>query len=473
MMWQKGRSCMQSLKKIHTYKVIEAWRLFAEQNIIMEGVLRPEVERSWRRSKDLGLSPWVAPPLSSVPDDEMELIKQELADLIAFSQPIMNYVYATNSSFYLDNQVCLISKAGVIISEVNKNTQFSTVSVGKYLDEEHVGTCPGGLILKEKIPYVLGGYENYINYYQTIFGGGSPIFDSSEELIGILGLFNPYGKIPEQPLQLMINAAHLIEEFLNNDRFTLKETDDPFTSFLDEINYAALLCNNEGYIVNANNQCAEMFNMSVRNFTGKNYQELAMDLSRLLNTKTENENFELKLNGYPIPCILNNCSNVQGINGQNYSLLLFSEDINKRVAKKIVNVPVDSNRFNFSDIVGTSIPFRNVMRIASRAAQVTAPVLIEGESGSGKEVFAHAIHNASQRTGPFIAINCGAIQTSLLQSELFDMKRVLLPEPSKAVRRVSSNRLKGEPCFSTSWARCPWICKSICCGYCRTRRLPV
>ena len=53
-------------------------------------------------------------------------------------------------------------------------------------------------------------------------------------------------------------------------------------------------------------------------------------------------------------------------------------------------------------------------------AEYNAPILIQGESGTGKELFAQSIHNASdRRNGPFVAINCAALTTDLLESELF------------------------------------------------------
>ncbi|MEA1961480.1 MAG: sigma-54 dependent transcriptional regulator [Bacillota bacterium] len=60
-----------------------------------------------------------------------------------------------------------------------------------------------------------------------------------------------------------------------------------------------------------------------------------------------------------------------------------------------------------------------IKSIAKRAAKSSATVLIEGESGTGKELFAEAIHQESQRTGQFTAINCGGIPSELIQSELF------------------------------------------------------
>ena len=64
--------------------------------------------------------------------------------------------------------------------------------------------------------------------------------------------------------------------------------------------------------------------------------------------------------------------------------------------------------FCFDDILGASEALRGAVRLAQRAAQASYPAVLVGETGTGKELFAHAIHNASQRRdGPFVAINCG------------------------------------------------------------------
>ena len=71
-------------------------------------------------------------------------------------------------------------------------------------------------------------------------------------------------------------------------------------------------------------------------------------------------------------------------------------------------------------IVGNSVAARELLRQILRVAKVDAPVLVCGESGSGKELAAQAIHRHSSRAnGPFVAVNCGAIQATLIQSELF------------------------------------------------------
>jgi two-component system, NtrC family, response regulator HydG len=70
-------------------------------------------------------------------------------------------------------------------------------------------------------------------------------------------------------------------------------------------------------------------------------------------------------------------------------------------------------------IVGASRPMRELFDLIARAAQSTSTVLITGESGTGKELVARAIHEASQRKGNFVPVNCAAIPADLIESELF------------------------------------------------------
>src|SRR6201747_2115657 len=77
-------------------------------------------------------------------------------------------------------------------------------------------------------------------------------------------------------------------------------------------------------------------------------------------------------------------------------------------------------RLTFADIITRSEAMAAVLRIAQKAAASSIPVLIEGESGVGKELFARAIHGSSERKAkPFVAVNCGAIPDNLVESILF------------------------------------------------------
>jgi DNA-binding NtrC family response regulator len=77
-------------------------------------------------------------------------------------------------------------------------------------------------------------------------------------------------------------------------------------------------------------------------------------------------------------------------------------------------------RLTFADIVTRSETMAGVLRTAQKAASSSIPVLVEGESGVGKELFARAIHGSGERKSkPFVAVNCGAIPDNLVESILF------------------------------------------------------
>src|SRR5690349_2672538 len=77
----------------------------------------------------------------------------------------------------------------------------------------------------------------------------------------------------------------------------------------------------------------------------------------------------------------------------------------------------------FDGIVGQVPAFRAMLEQAARVALTETTVLLTGESGTGKELIARAIHHASRRTGPFVAVNCAALPETLVESELFGHER--------------------------------------------------
>ena len=77
-------------------------------------------------------------------------------------------------------------------------------------------------------------------------------------------------------------------------------------------------------------------------------------------------------------------------------------------------------KYTFDDVIGRSPAICRTIEILKKMAATPLPVLLIGETGTGKELFSHAVHNASPRAqGPFVAINCAAMPENLLESELF------------------------------------------------------
>lgn len=108
--------------------------------------------------------------------------------------------------------------------------------------------------------------------------------------------------------------------------------------------------------------------------------------------------------------------------------IVLSNYIRYREVLRLKDILADDNRYlqeelrqqTGNEIVGADFGLKRVMEMVSQVAPMTSPVLLLGETGTGKEVIATAIHNQSlRRSGPFIKVNCGAISESLMDSELF------------------------------------------------------
>lgn len=96
-----------------------------------------------------------------------------------------------------------------------------------------------------------------------------------------------------------------------------------------------------------------------------------------------------------------------------------------------------NKKYGFEEIIGFDGTLSGVMEIVSKVASANAPVLITGESGTGKELIARAIHfNSDRASEPFLAINCGAIPESLLESELFGHSRGAFTGATAAKRGI-------------------------------------
>ncbi len=102
------------------------------------------------------------------------------------------------------------------------------------------------------------------------------------------------------------------------------------------------------------------------------------------------------------------------------------KEMEKRLKKRrfIDRTPKQKANYTFENIVGSSTELLTIVNKAKKAAKLSSNILIEGETGTGKELFAHSIHNESQfAKGPFIAINCSAIPNELIESELFGYEK--------------------------------------------------
>lgn len=122
------------------------------------------------------------------------------------------------------------------------------------------------------------------------------------------------------------------------------------------------------------------------------------------------------------------------------------------------------------EIIGTSERIGQVRQLIDKVAPCDARVLITGENGTGKELVARWLHAKSPRSAaPFVEVNCAAIPSELIESELFGHERGPSPRPSNSVR-ASSSRPTAERFSWTKSATCRSPRRPRCCGRCRKAR---
>ena len=109
-------------------------------------------------------------------------------------------------------------------------------------------------------------------------------------------------------------------------------------------------------------------------------------------------------------------------------------------------------------IDGESPETKSMKNLIAMVSQTDSTALILGETGTGKDIVAQAIHKCSNKKGPFITVNCAAIPSELLESELLDMKKVHLQEQINK-EKEGLNNLVVDLFFLMKLAICPYLFK--------------
>ncbi|MCW7754861.1 sigma 54-interacting transcriptional regulator [Desulfobotulus sp. H1] len=203
------------------------------------------------------------------------------------------------------------------------------------------------------------------------------------------------------------------------------------------INYCAcglMVVDTEGQIIYVNDSFCEIHNISPHKVIGQHVTKIVdnTQLHKAAESGIAQHDCFQDISGKHyvvsrIPILKNgDCVGALGLIRFRYveEVKLLTEKIAELNAKiknlkeiRAVNMNV---KYTFDDIIGSSEELTMAKEIAMQAATSDATILIRGPSGSGKEVFAHSIHNFSPRSSkPFIRINCSAIQENLIESELF------------------------------------------------------
>ena len=130
-----------------------------------------------------------------------------------------------------------------------------------------------------------------------------------------------------------------------------------------------------------------------------------------------------------------------------------------------------SSRYDLQLVVGESPPIQDAKRVATQAAQSDLSLLITGETGTGKDLFAHSVHRMSTRHDkPFVKVNCGAIPQELFESELFGYQAGAFTGASQKGKPGKFELADGGTIFLDEIGEMPLVCRSSCSGSSRSRK---
>jgi transcriptional regulator with PAS, ATPase and Fis domain len=194
-------------------------------------------------------------------------------------------------------------------------------------------------------------------------------------------------------------------------------------SIIDFAYEGIITVDQKGVIDTFNPQAVKIFEKEAYKIIGKNVNKMfpEFDFSKIIKIgqKIEGKIWmvgDIKIVANIIPIRINDETVRTVVTFQKVSQIQKTE---QKIREKLyLKGNIAENTFN--DIIGQSQIFRNLKEEAKNYAQIDSPVLLYGETGTGKELFAQAIHNYSpRRIKPFVAFNCAALPESLLESELF------------------------------------------------------
>ncbi|WP_313164244.1 sigma 54-interacting transcriptional regulator [Sedimentibacter sp.] len=195
------------------------------------------------------------------------------------------------------------------------------------------------------------------------------------------------------------------------------------STVLDNVNEGILFINQEGIVEHYNNNILKFFPDVTKQFIDKKLSEVIPELKFVIESLNGKkiENHILKKGKF----ILNVNTVTVNIEGDKLGVVCTIQDLTEiqKLEEDLrykLNPKGLSSKYTFENIFTKNKKMKEVIENTKEFARADSTILIYGESGTGKEMFAQSIHNYSERkNAPFVAVNCGALSESLLESELF------------------------------------------------------
>ncbi|HEX5156976.1 MAG TPA: sigma 54-interacting transcriptional regulator [Ktedonobacterales bacterium] len=341
-----------------------------------------------------------------------------------------------------------------IIGETALREELDAIgwAIGMCWSEDCAGTNGLALALLESFPVQVVGPEHYLPMLEPYCTTAAPVYDSTGSLIGALVAVSPNSQGHTQILGMMSAAASSLSAELRMNLWLTSANDllAEMNAILQTLSEGIMLLQRDGTITHMTARAGHLLRLASARVTGRRMSDvldMPAQLAQALRVGRELHDEELifQVGGERIACVctlhmiagpdeLTPVASLAGLpdvetsgrgglsvspHSTTAGFVLTLRSI-ARIQRLVQRMSGAQALMHFSNIIGESESLLEAARLARIAADSSSTVLLHGETGTGKEVFAQAIHNGSARAeGPFVAINCAAIPRELISSELF------------------------------------------------------
>ncbi|MDR0758706.1 MAG: sigma 54-interacting transcriptional regulator [Treponema sp.] len=397
----------------------KAREAFQKDGIMPVIDIAPKVLESWIRSRNAGVIPERV--------DKTLISPQELQQRIAVRKNFFDtassvlagiYRFTIGSGF----MAAIFDEDGYVLSvsgdeEILRIAKANGLAEGCNRDEKNIGTNGIGTALVIGDAIKISGEEHYFPLHYNWTCSGAPVFDLHGHIIGGLCIIGPMPKVHLHTLGMAAAAAKATTQLLlmQNAYDKLNRMQQSNDAMLSAWPSGVMLVDKNLRIISVNRGAALLLGKRIEQLEDHPLREFMPQELFALGDQgcIRDRPITLEIGRKTVRLSLS----VEITDAGDY--VLFFEKT-ETLHKRINRIVGSEARFILDDIIGDSAVMVEAIRMAQLAAQNRANVFLKGESGTGKEMFAQAIHNASsRRDGPFVAINCGAIPKSLVESELF------------------------------------------------------
>ena len=384
------------------------------------------IDQSHQRCVALGVSRIERPDLSSLGRPDLALMRERNARLHDNAAPVMALLH--EQIVDSDSMVLLTDATGTILHSVGDDDFLGRASKvalapGVNWSESTKGTNAIGTALVEEVPTLVHADEHYLHANQFLTCSAAPILDPRGNILGVLDVSGDHRGYHQHTMALVKMSARMIENrWLTDDyRNAMRLHFHSRMEYIGTLMEGILAINAEGKIVGANRGALEQLRMSG---AGLRMHTLTSLFGTTVGALVDRFRSPLAT---PMPA--------HTTAGQPFHVLArFNWPVWTSLAEAVTNAPVPppaapavradpsqpSAASSLADLRTGDPQIDNVVEKIRRVLDRDIPILVLGETGTGKELLARAIHDDSaRRKQPFVAVNCASIPPTLIESELF------------------------------------------------------